>query len=105
MQSSLKMKLALLFCLSFFVCIKTFAMSTQEVIKTTTEVSSLLDKSRKLGEKGDVKGACFYSRKAINLFTTIDPDKDLQTAGEKQGYSSAANSILYVFQSMKSVCF
>jgi hypothetical protein len=80
-------------------------MSTQEVVKTGNEVSSLLNKSVKLGEKGDVKGACFYSRKAINLFTTIDPDKDLQTAGEKQSYSSAANSILYVFQSMKSVCF
>jgi len=80
-------------------------MGTQEVIKTSNEVSSLLDKTRKLGDKGDVKGACFYSRKAINLFTTIDPDKDLQTTGEKQSYSSAANSILFVFQSMKGVCF
>jgi hypothetical protein len=96
---------SLLFALSIFVYTQTFAMSTQEVIKTSNEVSSLLDKTRKLGDKGDVKGACFYSRKAINLFTTIDPDKDLQTAGEKQSYSNAANSILFVFQSMKGVCF
>ena len=84
---------------------KTIAMSTQEIIKTGNEVSRLLNKSRQLGERGDVKGACFYSRKAINLFTTIDPDKDLQTAGEKQSYTSAANSMVEVFQSMKSVCF
>lgn len=106
MQSSSKMNLtSLLFALSIFVCTQTLAMSTQEVIKTSNEVSSLLEKTRKLGEKADVKGACFYSRKAINLFTTIDPDKDLQTAGEKQGYSQAANSLVYVFQSMKGVCF
>jgi hypothetical protein len=81
------------------------ALTKQEVTNTSLEVSRLLKQVTLNANNGDVRGACSSARRAIGLFATIDPQKDIDTAFEKRSYSEAATSINEVSQAMKGVCF
>lgn len=82
-----------------------FAMTKQEVRNTSLEVARLLKQVSLYANQGNVKGACASARRAIGLFATIDPQKDIFTADEIRSYSEAATSINEVSQAMKGVCF
>lgn len=82
-----------------------FALTKQEVVNTTNQITRLLNQAAAFANKGDALNACSSARKAIGLFTTINPQTDIDTTAERNAYSAAATSVSEVFQAMKGVCY